>query len=77
MYGEIIIRSLYVHAVSHHIKVVEKAQKENKFNEREEAYIQALQSFASGDLLKATDELISILMKYPLGEQCNHGRGCD
>ncbi len=53
--------------MARHIAAVDKAHKEGKFNKREEAYIKALRWFASGDLLKATDELMAVVMEYPLG----------
>jgi len=65
----LIFDHLFFLTVSRHIEAVKKGEKEKNFNEREGAYVKALRWFASGDLLKATDELIAIVMKYPLGGQ--------
>ena len=35
---------------------------------REHGYIRAVWAYASGNLLKATEELCSMLIQYPLGE---------
>lgn len=51
-----------------HLEIVEKALKNNSFNVREEAYIKAFKHFASGDLVKCTDEFVAILRDFPLGE---------
>lgn len=59
---------MFVCAVAMHIRAAERAVAKKSFNKREEAFIKALQDFASGDLLQSTDKLIASLMHYPLGE---------
>lgn len=57
----------YVHVVASHLEVVEKALKSNRFNEREAGYIRAAKLYASGDVMKCTDECLAIVRNYPLG----------
>lgn len=60
-------------SVMPHLEVIEKAVKNNSFNKREGAYVRAVQLYASGDLIKATDEFMAMLRDYPLGELHDYG----
>ena len=58
-------------AVSPHLDAIKTALSSNsdQLTPREHGYIRAVLAYASGDLLKAAEELCNMLIDYPLGEK--------
>ena len=57
-------------SVAPHIDAIKTAVASHgdQLTPREHGYIRAVMAYASGNLLKATEELCSMLIQYPLGE---------
>ena len=54
-------------SVAVHVEAVKQSPRE-RMTEREKGHVKALLANASGDLPKATEELVAVLIEYPLGE---------
>lgn len=57
----------HTHTVAVHVEAV-KQLSGDKLTERERGHIRSLLANASGDLPKATEELVAVLIEHPLGE---------
>lgn len=53
-------------SVAVHVEAVKQSRE--GMTEREKGHVKALLANASGDLPKATEELVAVLIEYPLGE---------